>query len=56
MSEKLKVEYRFSGSIHNENGPAVIHSDGRKEYWINGKEIKERFWKNEKKRKGCTFS
>lgn len=30
------------GSLHNEEGPAVIYPDGTKEYWLNGIEVKEK--------------
>lgn len=29
--------HRESGKLHNANGPAVIHSNGYKEWWFNGK-------------------
>jgi hypothetical protein len=29
-------EYWFlNNQLHRENGPAIIHSDGSKEYWLN---------------------
>lgn len=31
--------YYQKGFIHRSDGPAVIHSNGKKEYWIDGKEI-----------------
>ena len=35
-------EYRNEkGQLHKTNGPALIWSDGRKEWWINGKRHRE---------------
>jgi hypothetical protein len=31
-----KVWYKY-GKLHREDGPAVIYSNGRKEYYLNGK-------------------
>jgi len=28
--------YNADGQLHHQNGPAIIHADGRKEHWING--------------------
>ena len=27
--------------FHNEDGPAIIHSYGKKEYWVDGEFIKD---------------
>ena len=43
------IEYKNEKELlHNEDGPAVIYTDGHVEYWINGEyySIKEN-WKNE---------
>ena len=29
------------GYLHREDGPAVIHRDGREEFWINGDRVKK---------------
>ncbi len=31
--------WRLNGNLHRENGPAIICTDGYKEWWINGKLI-----------------
>ena len=36
-----KVRKLHRGELHREDGPAVECADGRKEYWLNGKEYKE---------------
>jgi hypothetical protein len=28
----------INGQLHRESGPAVIYSDGREEFWVNGKQ------------------
>jgi hypothetical protein len=38
--ENGTIEYLKNGFLHRENGPAFIRSAGEKEYWINGKHIK----------------
>lgn len=35
----MTFEWRLNGDIHRENGPAVIHDDGSKEWWVNDKPI-----------------
>ena len=32
----------IDGKMHNENGPAVKRTDGSKEYWLNGNELKDK--------------
>lgn len=29
-------EFYTNGKLHKEDGPALIHEDGSREYWING--------------------
>ena len=44
--------WMFDGKIHRENGPAILKSNGIKEYWLNGerasfeeiKNIKRNMW------------
>ena len=39
VSRDGTIEFRIggpSGKLHNSDGPAIIHSDGSKEYYING--------------------
>ena len=38
------VMYIFNGSTHNWEGPAVIHPDGKTEYWIYGKKHTKDSW------------
>ena len=40
---KDKIEYQENGLLHShrEDGPAVIHSNGIKEWYLNGKQHRE---------------
>ena len=39
--EKMMIEFKKNEYFHRDsNKPAIIYSDGRKEYWKNGKYIK----------------
>jgi hypothetical protein len=31
------ILHYYNGHLHNPDGPAVLHPDGSKEYWLNGK-------------------
>lgn len=37
-----------NGLLHRENGPAVIHSNGKTEYWLNGEIQKQERKENER--------
>ena len=43
------VRYMKDGKLHNWEGPAVIHPDGKEEYFINGNEHTKDSWKKAKK-------
>jgi len=43
--------YYVHGKLHREDGPAVEYSDGDKYYFLNGKELSERNFLNEAKRR-----
>jgi hypothetical protein len=36
------IFYRVNGQLHREDGPAVIHPDGGKEWWLNGERHRSR--------------
>ncbi len=39
-NKSQKTIYYKNGMIHNENGPAVIHKDGKEsEYWLEGRKV-----------------
>jgi hypothetical protein len=33
------MEWRRNNALHRGDGPAVIHPDGREEYWLKGKQL-----------------
>jgi hypothetical protein len=35
------VEVYKNGRLHNEYGPAVVYKDGKKEFWLNGRQVCE---------------
>lgn len=35
----VKRTYYKNGIVHNETGPAVVYSDGKVEYWLDGKQV-----------------
>jgi hypothetical protein len=41
VDEKGDRYHYKNGMLHNDSGPAVIHKDGTKEYWLEGKRVKE---------------
>jgi hypothetical protein len=43
FKESERVEFRIKGTmvLHREDGPAVVHSDKRKEWWLNGRRHRE---------------
>jgi hypothetical protein len=41
------IQHIKNGKFHNENGPALVYSDERKEWYLNGRSIPERYWKME---------
>ena len=43
---KDRIEYRVDGKLHREDGPAIEHSDGSKEWWVNGVQFTEEEFKN----------
>ena len=34
-----KTIYYKNGMVHNENGPAIVHKDGKEEYWLEGRKV-----------------
>lgn len=40
------IEFWYRGYLHKENGPAIIHKDGSKEYYINGINYSEKDFLN----------
>lgn len=38
------VYFNTNGYKHREDGPAVLHDDGKKEYWFDGKEYSFEEW------------
>ena len=36
--------YRF-GVLHREDGPAVVHADGTKEWWLEGEQLTHAEWR-----------
>lgn len=34
-----RVIWTLDGKYHREDGPAIIHSDGSQEWWIDGEQI-----------------
>ena len=43
------IRYMKDGKLHNWEGPAVVHPDGKEEYFINGFEHTKDGWKKAKK-------
>ena len=43
------IRYLKDGKLHNWEGPAVIHPDGKEEYFINGSSFTQDEWKKAKK-------
>lgn len=43
------IRYLKDGKLHNWDGPAVIHPDGKEEYFINGSSFTQDAWKKAKK-------
>jgi hypothetical protein len=43
------IRYIRDGKLHNAEGPALIHPDGKEEYFINGFEHTKDEWKKSKK-------
>ena len=43
------VRYMKDGKLHNWEGPAVVHPDGKVEYFINGFEHTKDSWKKARK-------
>ena len=43
------IRYVREGKLHNPDGPAVIHPDGKEEYFINGSSFTQDAWKKAKK-------
>ena len=37
VGSKGRLEYRYKGKLHREDGPAVEYSDGSKAWYLNGK-------------------
>jgi len=37
-------EWSLNGLTHREDGPAMKHGDGRKEWWLDNMEYSEREW------------
>lgn len=35
------IDHKLAGVLHREDGPAIIFSDGKKAYFLNGKEYSE---------------
>jgi hypothetical protein len=48
-SKEGVVRYMKDGKLHNWDGPAVIHPDGKEEYFINGFEHTKDSWKKARK-------
>lgn len=40
------IEFWYRGHLHNDEGPAIIHKDGRKDYYINGLFYSEKEFQN----------
>ncbi len=47
---KEKTEWRHNGQLHREDGPAVVDTDGTKEWWIKGEQLTEEEHNKETKR------
>jgi hypothetical protein len=43
--DEICIAYRKNGNFHNENGPARVWENGRKEYYLNGRFCSENQWK-----------
>lgn len=43
-----RIEYRVGGKLHKLTGPAVVKTNGNKEYHIKGKNYSEEDWNKEK--------
>ena len=42
VTENTNVSYYYlNGQLHREDGPAVIYTNGTKEWWINNKRLTE---------------
>jgi hypothetical protein len=46
-SDGTKI-WLFNNLLHNINGPAVIHPNGNKEYWLSGDQYNEFEWNKKK--------
>ena len=43
------VVYALNGKLHNWDDPAVIHPDGKKEYWLFGFQYTKHEWLDRKR-------
>jgi hypothetical protein len=43
------IRYLKDSKLHNWDGPAIIHPDGKEEYFINGSSFSKDDWKKAKK-------
>jgi hypothetical protein len=43
------VMHIWESKLHNWEGPALVHPDGKKEYYLHGIQLSEKDWKSRKK-------
>lgn len=49
ITEDKTKRYVWEGKLHNWDGPSIIYSNGKKEYYLHGMPLTEKEWKARRK-------